>query len=191
MSQMQRATHERTDRRFDLRLLSGGDAALYRSIYCDADTMRYVGAPLSQTAATASFEAALRLNDRRPALSQFLVILNRLDAREEGICGIRHGVPRLGAAEIGMMLKGSAREQGYSHEILGHVMDHVFQSSAVEAVWVRYLGEHVAAERLVAGLGFEQSQLVADDDPRRWAHLDRVRWSKQSGINNRGNTCPK
>ena len=67
MSQVQGVTPERTDRRFDLRLLSADDEPLYRSIYSDAETMRYVGAPLSDAEAAASFRAALRGNDRRLA----------------------------------------------------------------------------------------------------------------------------
>ncbi|MDZ4813726.1 MAG: GNAT family N-acetyltransferase [Pseudomonadota bacterium] len=173
--------------RFNLRPLAAGDEVLYHDIYCHPETMRYVGAPLSTGQATRSFLAALKQNAEPLAEVRFLVAVDDSSGIASGICGATIGVPRLGSAEIGIMLTSSARGQGFSHEILGRFIDYVFATFEVEQVWVRYAVEQAAVVLLNRGLGFVVSERLSPDDDARWtAYIRRDAWHGFINSTNRG-----
>ena len=119
MSLALRTPHEGVDTsRFILRPLAMGDETLYSDIYCDPETMRHVGPHLSTEQAARSFRAALRQTADPQAKVRFLVAVEKATGIALGICGATLGVPRLASAEIGIMLRGTARGQGFSHEVL-------------------------------------------------------------------------
>jgi RimJ/RimL family protein N-acetyltransferase len=191
-AEQQRIAKEIGTLRFTLRPLASTDETLYRNLYCDSATMRFVDAPLSEKRASTSFRSALKHSSEPNPKEQFLVVVCKATERQLGICGIRHGVPRLGSSEIGMMLIADARGQGYSHEVLAGVANFAFLSSHVEQVWVRYLANHFAAYRLVKGLGFTigMSLANADGDSQSWreAYMCRDAWHVFHSIESQGVT---
>lgn len=163
--------------RFRLRPIAANDLLLYQEIYCNPDTMRYVGPPLSITEATRSFHAAVKQTAAPNTSTRFLVVVAKDSGLGVGICGVCFGVPGWGSAEIGMMLTCSARSKGFSGEVLEGVAEFVFSTSNVTQVWVRYLAEHVAAERLVQSLGFTiGAESPPDGDNRQSARIRRDTW---------------
>ncbi len=151
--------------RFTLRALSLQDESLYQEIYCDSDTMHYVGSPLSSEQATRSFRAALRQTGRPQAKALLVAVIDNSTGASIGICGATLGVPRLGSAEVGIMLKRAARGNGYSRYILGGFIDSIFKSLCLEQVWVCYEARQEAVVRLNEGLGF----VVCDESPSKFA----------------------
>jgi RimJ/RimL family protein N-acetyltransferase len=140
--------------RFRLRLFNASDESLYCNLYCSPDTMKYVGPPLSAAEATRSFRAAVKQSADPNSPVRFLAVIDKATEAKLGICGVQHGVPGLGSAEVGMMLKGDARGLGYSREVLAGVLNQVFESPAVEQVWVRYAVENTAMDCLARRSGF-------------------------------------
>jgi RimJ/RimL family protein N-acetyltransferase len=170
--------------RFSLRPLDSGDEALYQALYCDSDTMRFIGTPLSTEQATRSFRAALKQTIEPYAKSRFFAVSLRGSMPQIGICGVSFGVPRLDTAEVGMALVTSVRGRGYSHEILGAFIDHVLGASEVEEVWVRYVATQKEVVRLNRGLGFVVSGVQPyEDDSRQMAYVRRNEWKAVTSTN--------
>lgn len=160
-----------------LRALEASDESLYREIYCDTETMRFVGEPLSSDQATRSFRAALRHAAKPDAGALFLVVIDKTTGAQLGICGATLGMPRLGSAEVGIMLTRLARGKGRSHDALESFIDHVFESFDVNQVWVKYAVEQVAVVRLNEGLGFIVSeQNLQGSTFNQTAYIDRSEW---------------
>lgn len=174
---------------FSLRPISQGDEPLYRALYCDAETMRYVGLPLSFDEAARSFRSAVRQTATYPAEAQFLVVVDATDGEDLGICGVRYGLPRLGMAEVGIMLTGGARRLGLSHDAFGSFIDHVFSTTAVLQVWVRYSEGHEAVDRMMLGLDFRMGAEWPEDESAfrgRAAFVCRESWLQFVPSINRG-----
>jgi [ribosomal protein S5]-alanine N-acetyltransferase len=178
--------------RFALRPLSLQDEPLYREIYCDSDTMRHVGRPLSPEQAVRSFHSALRQTNRLRSQAFFVAVIDNSTGASIGICGATLGVPRLGSAEVGIMLRSDARGKGNSRYVLGGFIDSIFESFCVEQVWVRYEVKQEAVVRLNEGLGF----VVCDEPPSMFAgsqtaYIRRDTWLGVCQINQQGVTpCP-
>lgn len=173
--------------RFRLRPIAATDLLLYQEIYCNPDTMRYVGPPLSITEATRSFHAAVKQTAAPDSNARFLVVIAKDSGLGVGICGVCFGVPGWGSAEIGIMLLGSARGHGYSHEVLGGFVDYVFLSSKASQVVVRYAARQTAVVCLNNGLGFViNKESSSDSDTRQRAHIDRNVWQVGVQSINRG-----
>jgi RimJ/RimL family protein N-acetyltransferase len=171
--------------RFRLRPLASSDEDLYRGIYCDSDTMRFIGTPLSLTYAKRSFGVALRQTARTNSRIYFLTIEEKAGGDAIGICGIHCGVPASGEAEVGIMLSSRARKAGLSHEAFGAFISHVFASSSVERLWVRYAKGHVAVDRMITRLGFSRDldQRQEGDSlswRRAWVRREDLQWEFQS-----------
>ncbi len=165
--------------RFVVRPLADSDAALYVELYSDAETMRYIGAPLSAELAARSFRAALRQTTAPRTKTFFLVVTDAMTSTPLGVCGATLGVPRLGDAEVGIVLTKATRRQGFSYGAFGRFIDHVFQTFRCERVWVRYTVGHIAVERMIGGLGFSTDlELSTETQPRQWreASLHRNMW---------------
>ncbi len=172
--------------RFSLRPLSLDDEDLYRKLYCDSDTMRFIGTPLSTDQATRSFRAALRQTAEPQAKSRFFAVALKSVRPPIGVCGVSFGVPRLDTAEVGMALVTSARGRGYSREILGAFVDYVLNVSDVVEVWVRNVASQTEVVCLNRGLGFVVSAMLPHgDDTREMAYVRREDW-KSALSTNRG-----
>jgi len=138
--------------RVRLRALARSDLALFRELYCDAETMRHIGRPFSHAYAAASLRATLRAR-REPSGPFFFAIAERGDARTVGLCSIR---PTINARchELGIMLVRAARGRGLACEALRVLIDAAFRTLPITAVSVQYRCANAAMARVCDRLGF-------------------------------------
>jgi RimJ/RimL family protein N-acetyltransferase len=162
--------------RLYLRELAKDDATLYCDLYCDPETMRFIGPPLSPQRAMKSFGKALRLTQRRPAQWLFMAIVEKTTRQVVGISSIQLHAPN---AEIGVMLCAVSRTHGYGKEITPALIALAFELLPVDAVWLCASAEHRVAERVAMGIGFSRGADVMDRDTngleRAWS-IDRHAW---------------
>ena len=143
--------------RLDIRPLSEPDETLYCELFTDAQTMRYIGPPLSPERAAGSFRKAVALTRRVPVKRLFFAVAVRTAQRKIGICSIQQIDPIRRRAEAGVMLRTFARAQGFSREILPALVVRAFAALPVDEVWTQYSADHSRAERLVTATGFSRS----------------------------------
>lgn len=142
-----------TTGRLHLRVLAPGDRTLFRELYGDAETMRYIGRPKSRAEIDASFRATLRVL-HRPGKPQFLTIVKRRGNEAIGVCSIRRISWRRRSAEVGIMLVRPALRQGYGAEALGALVSRAFGALPLDVIWAQYHGANEAIARLIESLGF-------------------------------------
>jgi len=142
--------------RLRMRPLEPGDEALFIDLYTDAETMRYIGEPLSQERAMRSFRKALAKPSAQSSDLRFFAMLEKLTHRSIGMCAIQSFDIDTRRAEIGMMLKSEARGRRHATEALAALVTATFSVLPIDTVWVQYSPEHLAAERLVASIGFKR-----------------------------------
>lgn len=140
-----------------MRPLSEGDAALYREIYGDADTMRFVGPPLSRERAQRSFRKALAALRCRPVERLFLVVNEKASRQDIGISAFQDFDARRRRVEAGLMLKPESRGRGFGKEGLGALVTHAFAIFPVDEVWIQHAANNSIAQRVPISLGFERN----------------------------------
>jgi len=152
--------------RLRIRPMQASDHALYCDVYTDAETMRFVGPALSPVRARSLFRKAIAMMHDDPVEWVFLVIEDKASARSLGLCGLPNFDAEASRPEIGMMLCGNARGQGYSVEALGGLVRQVFLLLPAREIRVVFSPDHVAAIRMLRQLGFTP---VADsgEEPAR------------------------
>jgi RimJ/RimL family protein N-acetyltransferase len=163
-----------------LRMLQPSDESFYREIYCDAETMRYIGEPLSSDQATRSFRTALKRAACESSTSIVRIVVDARTCTKLGICGATLGVPRLGYVEAGVVLSRNARDKRLSRGIFMGFVEYLFTSSSTMRVQVRYAMANIAMRRLALSLAFEPCESPIDRgnfDPWSWAFISRERWS--------------
>jgi RimJ/RimL family protein N-acetyltransferase len=142
-----------TSARLRLRAFAARDLALFRALYTDPETMRFIARPLSAPQATASFHATL-LASRQAQNFRFLAIAERDGGAAIGLCSIRRVSRRARRAEVGIMLVSAARRRGYATEALATLIADAFRALPIDAVWVQYHRANAATARLFDSLGF-------------------------------------
>lgn len=144
-----------------MRPLSDTDEALFCELYCDPQTMRFIGPPLSGDRAALSFRKALELT-RRPAAGRlFWTLIEKVPQQTIGICSIQQLDARRRRAEAGIMIKPAARSQGFAREGLAALVSHAFAMLPLDEVWLETAAAHFVVERLVLGVGFSPSLAAA------------------------------
>ena len=170
--------------RLDIRPLSECDETLYCELFTDADTMRYIGPPMSPDRAARSFRIAVALTRRRPARRLFFTVAMRSAQRKIGICSLQQIDPIQRRAEVGVVLKSFARAQGVAREILRALVEQALTSLPVDEIWLQYSQDHQLAERLFIAAGLSRRPDPAaygeGPDKRVWA-AHRQSWGK-SGV---------
>ncbi|HXR62114.1 MAG TPA: GNAT family N-acetyltransferase [Rudaea sp.] len=143
--------------RVRLRALARGDLALFRALYCDAETMRHIGRPFSHADAAASLRATL-VASREAAGPFFCTIIERGNDRAVGLCSIRPTAdPR--CHELGIMMVRTARGRGLAREALGVLIDAAFRTLPITGVSVQYRCANAAMARVCDGLGFSPARM--------------------------------
>lgn len=166
-----------TTPRFVVRPLMSDDEGLYQRLYCDPQTMQFIDTPLSTSEAARSFRVALRATTELGSGSAILAIRSAVAERAIGVCGVSIGVPRLDTAEVGVALESTERGKGYAREILGTLMQRVFEACDVSEIWVRYVPSQKEVVRLNRSLGFVVSGVrPTDDEIRQMAFVRRHEW---------------
>ena len=156
---------------------------MYVALYCDAETMRHIGAPMTPEDARASFRLALKRSKDQPLLSRFYAMLEADSGRAVGICGIQSFDSFARTAELGMMLIAQARARGHATEGLAALVTAAFAIFPIDTVWVQYSQEHAAAERLVIDVGFVRcsgENLVDACEAKRVWSINRSSWGFSS-----------
>ncbi len=142
--------------RLRLRALAAKDLALIRALYCDARTMRHIGRPFSRALARVSLRATLQAM-REPEGPRFFVILDRKGSRKLGLCSLKHDRAEA-SAEIGIMLRASARAKGYAGEAMRAFVGSVFGELPIDVLWAQYRRANQRTMRLFISLGFEETR---------------------------------
>lgn len=141
--------------RLCLRPMVEGDEALFRALYTDPETMRFIGTPLSDEQMTRKFRKILGDMQRQPFKCLFLVILEKASQLPLGICGMpqfNHDAIR---QEVGLVLIKQARSRGIAREGLAALVNRIFATcSSVDEVWAQFSTENLAAQQLVVAVGF-------------------------------------
>lgn len=130
--------------RLRMRALSPDDAALYVRLYTDAETMRFIGTPLSPERAAASFRKALAGMNRSPIKQLYLTVMEKSSNTDVGICSLQNFDAQRRSVQAGVMFVARARAQGYSKEGFIGLIQQVFARLPVDELWVQFATDHVA-----------------------------------------------
>ena len=152
--------------RLRMRALSDCDQALFCHLYTDAESMRFIGRPLSRTQALAAFHSTL-LSVREEYGACFFVIAPKGDKSAVGLCAIQPVVRSAQRAEIGIMLAREGRGLRYGAEVVCGLATIAFRTLPIDRIWVQYHPANMAAERLFAGLSFLPAPRVRPRGVRR------------------------
>ena len=150
-----------------------GDEQLYCDLFCDAETMRYIGAPWTRAEAERAFRDALKAMRAAPPRAVFLTLTAKDTQQPIGLCTLQNFNRARRQAEFGVMLVASARSQGFASEAMVGVIAHAFARLSLDEVWSRVAVDHAACERLVIGAGLVCQPGVSPEDRaanvRRWS----------------------
>ncbi|HEY0684084.1 MAG TPA: GNAT family N-acetyltransferase [Steroidobacter sp.] len=178
-----------------MRPIVDSDVALFEHLYTDAETMRYIGPPLTPERAAKSFRSALAGMRRQPIERLFLTIVESATRTDVGICSLQYFDAGKRTVEVGMMFIGPARAKGYSKEGLLALIPAVFAHLPVDELWLQSAADHVAVQRLVLSVGFARRGEVVRQDAAAgnapangqrsaWS-VRRDSWSPPSAVRNR------
>lgn len=150
--------------RLRMRPLAAADAALYEHLYTDAETMRFIGAPLAPERAAKSFRIALDGMQRRPIERLFLTVQEKSSHSDVGICSLQNFDAVNRSVQAGVMFIESARAKGYAKEAFIGLIQQVFAHLPVDELWVEFAVDHVAVQRGVLSVGFARRGSAAAAD---------------------------
>jgi len=139
--------------RLRLRPLAAADLLLFRDLYCDGATMRFIGRPFSAKAAASALLATLDAM-RDSAGPRFFTVVEKRGGRAVGVCSIQAPAPNERSAEIGIMLKREVRRRRYASEALSALLAMAWRTLPIDTVWVQYRKANRGAARLFDALGF-------------------------------------
>lgn len=156
--------------------LVADDLGHYLSLYTDADTMAWIGAPLSRAAAERSFAAALSGNARVPSRRRTWTLTDTVTGARVGLLALMRDVPDLAAdaAEVGAIIAPPQQARGYAAEAIAALASHAFDDLGLRRVVTRHSAANALALGLMRKLGFER---LADGDglqPCRWQLAARL-----------------
>lgn len=170
---------ESTDRQVLLRRLLSSDQAIYAALYTDAQSMAFIGEPLSIAQAEKSLHAALTKNAATVPGLGVLVAEDAASGEALGVCGATLSVPRLGSVEVGVMLLAKKRGMRWSQVVMAELVRSIFDQHNIDQVWLKYDLHHEAVARYTSRLGFQVVDVGLFEG--RWcraAQLSREAWSK-------------
>jgi len=140
--------------RLRMRALSEGDQALFCRLYTDAESMRFIGRPLSMTRALAAFHWTLQSIREESTGPCFFAIVAKASKRAVGLCAIQPVVRTAQRAEIGIMLAPEVRGLRYGAEAVSGLAMAAFRALPIDRLWVQYHPANMPAKRLFARLSF-------------------------------------
>lgn len=150
--------------RLRMRPIAATDAPLYEHLYTDAETMRFIGAPLSSERAARSFRSALAGMQRQPIERLFLTVVEKASQTDVGICSLQNFDAAGRSVQAGVMFIEAARAKGYSKEGFTGLIRQVFAQLPVDELWVRFALDHAAVQRAVLSVGFARRSNAAERD---------------------------
>jgi RimJ/RimL family protein N-acetyltransferase len=169
-------------KRLRLRGLGEEDEKLYCDLYTDAQTMKFIGEPLSPQRVLRAFRKAVQLTRQKDFRQRIFVVTEKATDCDIGVCGfgLADAPDRV---EAGVILAASARAQGYGHEALVAMIRMAFTVPQVQEVVVMVNSRNPVTDRLVRRVGFScRGSVVAADRPmmdRLWV-VSRNSWFRGS-----------
>jgi RimJ/RimL family protein N-acetyltransferase len=155
---------EFTSERLILRTLRECDEELYCQLFCDPETMRYIGPTWTRDEAVRAFHGALEALRATPPRGVFLVLITQADERPVGLCTLQNFEPVERRAELGMMLVPSGRAARVATEALIAVLAQAFATLPFDEIWVRFAIHHEAATRTAVGGGLVRHAQTRPED---------------------------
>ncbi len=143
------ADFEFESERLRLRPLQASDATLFRELYADAETMRFIGEPLTPERAARSCRKAAAALGEYPIQRVFLAVVEKATQQVLGICAIVQFDAGRRRAEVGIMLKSEARCRGLAREGLGRLVNETWRLFPVDEIWVECSALNPVVERMV------------------------------------------
>jgi RimJ/RimL family protein N-acetyltransferase len=140
--------------RLVMRPIAARDAWLYEHLYTDAETMRFIGEPLSRERAATSFRKVLASMQRQPIEQLFLTVIEKATQSDVGICSLQNFDAHARSVQAGVMFVAAARAKGYGKEAFIGLIQQVFANLPVDELWVQFAVDHVAVQRGVISVGF-------------------------------------
>ena len=175
--------------RLYMRQLQAEDETLFLDLYTDAETMRYIGEPLSPERAKRSFRKLSASTSESPPKRVFLTVLDKATQRPLGVCAIAQFNARMTRAEVGIMLKSDARSKGFAREGLGGLVKQTFSVFPVSEIWAQCSARNLVVEHVFSSLGFtlcgEITIDLEDLSQRIWS-AHRSSWSSINAFNQLG-----
>jgi ribosomal-protein-alanine N-acetyltransferase len=164
---------ELATRRLILRSMRESDEDLYCQLFCDPETMRFIGSPWTRADAARAFRGVLRATRATPPRALFLTMVPKDAQQPIGLCSLQNFDPPGRRAEMGVMVASSSRAQGVASEALIALIAHAFATLPVDEVWVRIALDHAACERTAVLIGLAPNAHAAPEDLaanlRRWS----------------------
>ena len=147
-----------------LRSIRECDLDLYCALFCDSQTMRYIGPPWTRAAAAQSFRDALAAIQCAPARAVFLTLIRKDSLQPVGLCTLQNFDRGQRQAELGLMFMPSGRAHNVATEALIAVLAHTFATLPFDEVWVRFTVDHAAAERTALSGGLVRHATASPED---------------------------
>jgi RimJ/RimL family protein N-acetyltransferase len=155
---------EFTSRRLILRAIAECDEELYCELFCDPETMRFIGPPWARADAARAFRAALAAMRATPPRGLFLTVTSKDEQQPIGLCTLQNFDPPRRRAELGLMLAPAGRAHGVATEALIAVVAHAFATLPFDELWVRFAIDHAAARHTALGGGLVRHAEAAPED---------------------------
>ena len=155
---------EFSSRRLILRSIAECDEELYCALFCDPETMRFIGPPWTRADAGRAFRAALAAMRATPPRGLFLAVTPRDAQQPIGLCTLQNFDPLRRRAELGLMLVPSGRAHGVATETLIAVLAHAFATLPFDELWVRFAIDHAAATHTALGGGLVRHEQATPED---------------------------
>lgn len=150
--------------RLVLRSIREDDEELYFELFCDPETMRFIGAPWTRAEAARAFREVLAATRCTPPRAVFLTINPRQAQRPTGLCTLQNVDPVRRQTEMGVMIASSARAQGHATEALIALIAHAFATLPCDEVWVQIAIGHRACERTAVNIGLVRHAEASPQD---------------------------
>jgi RimJ/RimL family protein N-acetyltransferase len=147
--------------RLSLRSLSEDDETLYCDLYADAETMRFIGPPLSRERAADNFRITLACTRRQPLEHVFLTLVEKDSRQTIGICSLQQFDAQRSKVEAGIMLRPARHTQGFAKEGFAALITAAFAIFPIDEVRVQIAAANSAAERVAVSLGLSRCGAAA------------------------------
>ena len=169
--------------RLTLRSIRESDEELYCELFCDPETMRYIGSPWTRAEAAQAFRGVLAATRDTPARALFLVMIPKTARQPIGLCSLQNFDSAGRRTEMGVMVGSQVRAQGIASEALVALIAHAFATLPFDEVWVRIALDHIACQRTAELIGLVQHTDISPQDlatnVRRWsAYRGTWSWSR-------------
>jgi RimJ/RimL family protein N-acetyltransferase len=160
-----------------LRSIRESDEQLYCELFCNPETMRFIGPPWSRAEATQAFRGVLAATRATPPRALFLTMVPKDAQQPVGLCSLQNLDPPGRRIEMGVMVASRLRAQGIAAEALIALIAHAFATLPVDEVWVRIALGHSACERTAVLIGLARYAEASAQDVAQnvW------RWSARRG----------